>query len=339
MSIRIGAVGGGSWGTVLAALLAGKGMSVTLWCWEPEVAESINNDNENKLFLPGIKLPETLKATNSLEETVEGKDVVLVSTPSQHMRSVLDRISYLFQHGTTVVLASKGIENGTLRLMNQVAEESLPDFLHRNIYVVSGPTFARELAVKTPSAAVVAGYRSEGLPFLQQLFATPYFRTYTSSDVVGVEIGGALKNVIAISVGILEGAGLGRNSQAAIMTRAIAEITRLVTKMGGNPFTVTGLSGVGDMILTCNGDLSRNRMVGMRLGKGEKIDDILAGMTMVAEGVATSKSAYDLAKKMDVAMPIVEAVYRVIHEGANLEETFYALMERSLKDEIYGYGY
>ncbi len=338
MTIKIGAVGSGSWGTVLAQLLAGKGFDVTMWAREPEIEKSVNQNHENTMFLPGIKLPTNLVATNNLEETVKDKDVIVVSTPSQYIRLVLEQMSYMLNHGIFIVLASKGIENGTLKLMNQVAEDSLPDYIHKNIFVLSGPTFARELAMKVPSAAVVASHNADGLAYIQQLFATPFFRTYTSPDVVGVEVGGALKNVIAIAVGILEGAGLGKNSQSAVMTRAIAEMTRLVVALGGNPFTITGLSGLGDMILTCTGDLSRNRQVGIRLGKGEKIKDILSSMTMVAEGVETSKSAYNLSEKVGVSMPIVEAVYRVIHENAEITETFTALMHRSLKGEIYGYG-
>lgn len=338
MSIKVGVIGAGSWGTVLAAMLAEKGNAVTLWAREPETTESINNTKENRVFLPGIKLPENLIATCDLEKAAAGKDVLIMVTPAQHMREILSRISYLIHQGTCVILASKGIENGTLKLMHQVAEESLPDGSHKNIFVISGPTFARELALKMPSAAVVASHNNDGLEFVQQFFNTNYFRVYRSPDIIGVELGGALKNIIAIAVGILEGLNLGHNSQSALMTRAIAEITRLVVKSGGNPFTVTGLSGVGDLMLTCNGDLSRNRSVGIRLSRGEKIEDILKSMPTVAEGVSTSISAYYLSRKLEVAMPIVETVYKVLHEKQSLTESFMALMGRSLKDEIYGYG-
>jgi len=338
MQIKIGIVGGGSWGTAIGRLLAGKGENVTIWAHEKEVVDSINNKQENKLFLPDIKLPENLKATNKIEEAIDGKDVVVMATPSQFMRTVLSEIAYLFQPGCYIVLLSKGIENGTLKLMHQVAEENLPDSLHKNIFVLSGPTFARELSMEMPSAAVIASYNTEGIGFVQQLFATDYFRTYRSTDVLGVELGGTLKNIIAISVGILEGLGLGMNSRAALMTRAIAEISRLAIKMGANPFTITGLSGIGDMILTCTGDLSRNKSVGVRLGRGEKIKDILDSMIMVAEGVTSTVSAYDLSRKIEVSMPIVEAVYQIVHDDKNVKEVFSNLMKRQLKEEFYGYS-
>jgi len=192
--------------------------------------------------------------------------------------------------------------------------------------------------MEMPSAAVIASYNTEGIGFVQQLFATDYFRTYRSTDVLGVELGGTLKNIIAISVGILEGLGLGMNSRAALMTRAIAEISRLAIKMGANPFTITGLSGIGDMILTCTGDLSRNKSVGVRLGRGEKIKDILDSMIMVAEGVTSTVSAYDLSRKIEVSMPIVEAVYQIVHDDKNVKEVFSNLMKRQLKEEFYGYS-
>ena len=338
MSVKIGIINAGSWGTTLAKLLAEKYEDTTIWAREDEVCNSINNGHENKLFLPEISLPQNLKASTNIQEVAIDKDVLLIVTPSQYLRETISEISYLLNPGTHIVLASKGIENGTLKLMNQVLEELLPDNIHKNIFIISGPTFARELAQHSISAAVVASHNTEGMEFIQNLFHTDYFRIYRSADVIGVELGGALKNIIAIAVGILEGIGLGKNSQAALMTRAIAEITRLVTKMGGNPFTVTGLSGMGDLILTCTGNLSRNRQVGIRLGKGEKIKEIINSMKMVAEGVATSNSAYDLARKLEVEMPIVETVYKILYEDLDIKEGLKKLMSRSLKDEIYGYG-
>ncbi len=338
MEIKIAVIGAGSWGTAIASLLAEKGYETTIWAREEEVVKSINEEHENSIFLPEIKLPENLFATNIMEDAVKNKDVVVMAVPSQFTRSVFSDISYFFKHGTSLVMLSKGIENGTLKFMNQVAEESLPDFMHKNIFLLSGPTFARELALKTPSAAVVASHNSDGIDFIQNLFATEYFRTYRSSDVMGVEIGGAMKNVIAIAVGILEGLGLGMNAKAALMTRAIAEISRLGRRLGANPYTMSGLSGVGDMILTCTGALSRNRQVGIKLGEGMKIKEILSNMKMVAEGVTTVLSAHDLARKIDVSMPITEAVYKIIHENGEVEEVFSTLMKRSLKDEFYGFS-
>ena len=222
--------------------------------------------------------------------------------------------------------------------MHQVAIEMLPPALHRNIFVISGPTFARELAQKVPTCAVVAGYDQDSMGTVQSLFNTDYMRIYRSADVTGVELGGALKNIYAIAVGILEGMQLGKNAQAALITRAIAEISRLVIAMGGNPMTISGLSGIGDLVLTCTGSLSRNRQVGIRLGQGEKINDILDSMIMVAEGVPTTASAYDLSKKAGVEMPIVESLYALIYENADIKDSIRNLMSRSLKDELETYG-
>jgi glycerol-3-phosphate dehydrogenase (NAD(P)+) len=338
MSLKVGVISGGSWGTALAALLAGKNFDVRIWAREEEVIKSINSMNENTVFLPGVKLPSNLNASSEIKDAVYSKDVVVVTTPSQYLRKSLTEISYMLSPGAFIVIASKGIENGTLKLMHQIAEEVLPATLHKNIFVISGPTFARELAMKMPTLAVVAGHNSEAMETVQNIFNTEYFRIYRSSDVTGVELGGALKNIIAIAVGILEGFGLGKNTQAALITRAMAEITRLVIQMGGNPLTISGLSGVGDLILTCTGDLSRNRQVGIRLGKGEKIVDIINSMKMVAEGVATTASAYDLSKKMGVDMPITETLYKVLYDDADITESFKLLMSRSLKDELNSMG-
>jgi glycerol-3-phosphate dehydrogenase (NAD(P)+) len=338
MSLKVGVISGGSWGTALASLLAGKNFDVNIWAREKEVINSINLKNENTLFLPDIKLPQNLKACGDIKDAVYSKDIVVFTTPSQYLRKSFAETAYMLSPGTYIVIATKGIENGTLKLMNQIAEEILPSALHKNIFVISGPTFARELAVKMPTLAVVAGYNSQSMETVQNIFNTDYFRIYRSNDVTGVELGGALKNIIAIAVGILEGFGLGKNTQAALITRAIAEITRLVIKMGGNPLTISGLSGVGDLILTCTGDLSRNRQVGIRLGKGESIEEITKSMNMVAEGVATTASAYGLAKKMSVEMPITETLYKVLYENSDIKNSFGSLMYRSLKDELNTFG-
>jgi len=338
MSLKAGVVSAGSWGTALAALLAGKKYDVSIWARENEIIKSINEESENKIFLPGIKLPETLKATEDISQAVHSKDLVVIATPAQHLRESLRQIAFLVSPGTYIVLASKGIEKGTLKTMHQVAEEMLPPVLHRNIFVISGPTFARELAQKVPTCAVVAGHNSDNMGAVQSLFNTDYMRIYRSADVTGVELGGALKNIYAIAVGILEGMELGKNAQAALITRSIAEMSRLVISMGGNPMTISGLSGIGDLVLTCTGNLSRNRQVGIRLGKGEKIDDILKSMIMVAEGVPTTASAYDLSKKSGVEMPVVETLYGLIYENADINSSIKKLMSRSLKDELETYG-
>lgn len=338
MTDKISVISAGSWGTALAAHLSGKNYDVKLWAREKQVVSSIKKNGINEVFLPGIKLPENLVCTNNLEEAVRGSNVVFMVTPAQYARKSMEAVAEFMESETKILLASKGIEKKTLKLMHEIAEEIFPRTRAGSISVLSGPTFAREFALGTPSAAVVAGHNSSDVSFIQELLSSRHFRAYKSTDVIGVELGGALKNIVALAVGMLEGAGQGKNTQAALMTRAIAEITRLVTKMGGNPFTVSGLSGTGDLILTCTGGLSRNRQVGIRLGKGEKISEILESMNMVAEGVETSFSTHELARKNHVEMPIVEAVYRVIHNNTDMETTFRSLMNRSLKNEFYGYG-
>ena len=338
MSLKAGVVSAGSWGTALAALLADKKYDVRIWARENEIVDSINSQHENKLFLPGIELPENLVATEDISQAVHSKDLVVMATPAQFLRESLRQISFLVSPGTYIVLASKGIEKGTLKTMHQVAIEMLPPALHRNVFVISGPTFARELAQKVPTCAVVAGYDQDSMGTVQSLFNTDYMRIYRSADVTGVELGGALKNIYAIAVGILEGMQLGKNAQAALITRAIAEISRLVIALGGNPMTISGLSGIGDLVLTCTGSLSRNRQVGIRLGQGEKINNILDSMIMVAEGVPTTASAYDLSKKAGVEMPIVENLYSLIYGNADIKSSIKNLMSRSLKDELETYG-
>ncbi len=318
-------------------MLAEKHGETMLWCREPEVAEAINRRHENTLFLPDITLHRAVNATTDLAGAAREKEVVVFATPAQHLRTVLADTARLLQQDTALVIAAKGIEKETLKLMHEVVADLVPDAAPHT-FVLSGPTFAREIGMKMPSAVVIAGTNEETLRTLQEFFSLPYFRVYRSTDVVGVEVGGAVKNVIAIGVGIVEGMRLGRNSQAALITRAIAEMTRLAVKLGGSPFTVAGLSGLGDLILTSTGDLSRNRQVGIRIGRGEKLPAIMAEMKMVAEGVHTAVAAHHLARKHEVTMPIVEAVYRILYEDLNLREAIGMLMSRSLKEEIYGYG-
>lgn len=338
MSLKVGVISAGSWGTALGALMAEKDYSVNIWAREKEIVDSINSDHENALFLKGLKLPKKLAAVSDVSNAVNSMDIIILAPPAQYLRPILNDISFMISPGTYIVLASKGIENGTLKMMYQVAEEILPAVLHKNIFVISGPTFAKELVMKMPTCAVIAGHNFDDMGAVQGFFNSPYMRIYRSNDVTGVELGGALKNIFAIAVGVLEGMGLGKNTQAALITRSVAEITRLVITLGGNPLTISGLSGIGDLILTCTGDLSRNRQVGIKLGKGEKISDILGGMLMVAEGVTTTKAAYDLSKKVGVEMPITETLYKVLYENADVVESFKSLMTRSLKDELLSYG-
>lgn len=331
--VRIGVVGAGSWGTTLADLLAKKGHEVTLWAYEPELVTEMNASRTNGLYLPGSVLSPALRATGSLEEAVAGKALVLFVPPSQVVRSLLKTVVPFLDTATIVVSASKGIELDTLATMSQVFEEVLPPVLYRRFAALSGPSFAREVARELPTAVAVAAADPEVARRVQETFATAYFRVYTNSDVPGVELGGAVKNVIALAAGISDGLGFGHNTRAALITRGLAEITRLGLALGARPETFSGLAGMGDLVLTCTGDLSRNRTVGVRLGQGEKLADILAEMRMVAEGVKTTESTRNLARRLGVEMPITEQTYRILYEGKSPRQAVIELMTRNPKGE------
>ncbi len=332
--MHIGIVGAGSWGTALAHLLASKGLSPALWAYETQVCRQIQKEGENRLYLPDIKLSPGIAVSNDLPAVVANKDIVLMVVPSHLMRSVAEKVAPHLSRETIVVTASKGIENETLLTMTEVLTEILSPLPADNIAVLSGPTFAREVAADIPSVVTVASGTPEIGRYLQQVFSAPVFRVYTNYDIIGVELGGALKNVIALAAGINEGLGLGQNTRAALITRGLAEIRRAGIAMGADPHTFSGLAGVGDLILTCTSTLSRNYTVGKKLGQGMRIDEILAEMRMVAEGVKTAKSAYHLSRKLDVEMPICQEAYAVIYEGVSAKDAVFRLMTRSLKDEI-----
>jgi glycerol-3-phosphate dehydrogenase (NAD(P)+) len=333
MKNRIGVIGAGSWGTTLADLLAKKGEDVTLWAYEPELVREMGETGSNSLFLPGIRLSPNLRFTNSLQETIADKETLLFVVPSQVLRGVVKTALPYFSKGATIVSASKGIELGTLQLVSQIYEELLPREIFRNFAALSGPTFAREVAQEMPSAVVAASVDPSVAERIQRIFTTDYFRVYTNRDVVGVELGGAIKNVIAIAAGISDGLGFGHNTRAALITRGLAEMGRLGHAMGAQSSTFAGLAGMGDLVLTCTGDLSRNRTVGMKLGKGMKLSEILAEMRMVAEGVKTTESARNLARRMGVEMPITDKLYQVLYEGKPVREAVIELMTRDLKAE------
>ncbi len=334
MKETVGVIGAGGWGTALANLLAEKGYPVSLWVYEKDLCQGIKNKRENRIYLPGIKLSERLVPTNSLREAVKGKKILVTASPSHVLRRVMKKVVPYLSPGGIIVSASKGIENRTLLTMSQVLQEVLPSQFHSRIAVLSGPSFARELAQRFPTAVVVAAKDQVIAQRIQELFSTPYFRTYTSPDIIGAELGGALKNVIALAAGVCDGLELGFNARAALLTRGLAEITRLGVTMGANPLTFSGLAGAGDLLLTCTGDLSRNRAVGIKLGKGMKIKEILSGMKMVAEGVKTTKSAYELSRKNQVEMPITEQVYYILYKNKPPGEAVKALMSRGLKTEL-----
>ncbi len=332
----VGVLGAGSFGTSLAALLADKGIAVTLWSHGEDSARAIQEEHENKVYLPGIKLPESLQATTDLASVVAGKDLVLSVPPSHVVREVWGRAARHLAAETIVVSASKGIEVESGLVMSQVLEQVLPVANRARLAFLSGPSFAREVAQKMPTAVAIASAHDAIARTVQEALATPYFRAYTNDDVMGVEIGGALKNVVAIACGVSDGLGLGFNTRAAIITRGLAEITRLGIKLGAKPLTFAGLAGMGDLVLTCTGDLSRNRTVGMRLGKGEKLGEILASMRMVAEGVRTTRSAYELAIKLYIDMPLTTQIHAMLYKGQPPRGALASLMGRDLKPELAG---
>jgi glycerol-3-phosphate dehydrogenase (NAD(P)+) len=335
MGIRVGVIGAGAWGTALAHLMAAKGDEVLIWAFEPEVVAQINDQHENRTFLAGAQLPDNLRASGSLAEVLAGRELVLSVVPSHVVRSVMSEAAAHLPQAVPIVSASKGIENQSLMTVSEVLEDVLPMVYHPMLTFLSGPSFAREVVQMQPTAVSIASRFERVAIQVQQLMASPYFRTYTTNDVAGVELGGALKNVIAIAAGAAVGLGLGTNAQAALITRGLAEITRLAVKRGGNPLTLAGLSGMGDLVLTCTGPLSRNRMVGEKLGKGMALADIVRDMKQVAEGVKTAKSTHELARREEIEMPITATVYQMLYEGLPAQEAVVGLMSRSLKREVY----
>jgi glycerol-3-phosphate dehydrogenase (NAD(P)+) len=330
---KIGVIGAGAWGTALALLLADKGLDVSLWMYEGDLAEETGRTRENRVYLPGFTLPSNITVTPSLEEAVRDRPLVLSVVPSHTVRSVSKQLASYLADSATIVSASKGIEIESLLPLSDVLRQTLPSQFHNSLCFLSGPSFAKEVAQKMPTAVALASYDSEAGKRAQQIMSTPYFRVYTNPDVIGVELGGSVKNVIAIAAGVLEGLGFGYNTMAALLTRGLAEMARLGVAMGANPLTFSGLAGMGDLVLTCTGGLSRNRTLGVRLGKGEKLDDIMRGAKTVAEGVRTAKAAVELARKNGIEMPIVEEMYRVLYEGKDPRQATKDLMGRALKGE------
>lgn len=330
--LRAAVIGAGSWGTALAALLAKKGHDVALWSFEEDVVRSVNETRTNP-YLDGVTLPSGLRATHDIAEVTRDAALVISVSPSQFVGSVMSRAAAHLNPDALLVSASKGIELKTMRRMDEVLSEILPPSVMRGFSVLSGPSFAAEVAREAPTLVVVASRSESASRRVQEVFQTGYFRVYTNSDVVGVELAGALKNVIALAAGVTAGLGFGTNTQAALITRGLAEITRLGLAMGAERATFSGLAGMGDLVLTCTGTLSRNRSVGYRLGKGEKLADILRDMTAVAEGVRTAEAAFDLASRHGVEMPITEQVFRIVHEDLSPSEALRTLMKRDPKPE------
>jgi len=326
-------IGAGSWGTALAMVLAPRFARIRLWVYEPELAARMGASRENDVYLPGFQVADHVEVVNDFPTALEDADVVLSVMPSHLVRRLYQEMLPYLHESMLFVSATKGLENGSLLRTSEVIRQVLSTKLRPQVAVISGPTFAREVARFEPTALVVASSNPGVADRVQAAFSGPAFRLYTSQDTIGVEIGGSIKNVVAIGAGVLHGMGLGHNPMAALITRGLAEMTRLAVAMGGQPLTLAGLAGLGDLVLTCNGELSRNRTVGVELARGRKLEEIVGSMKMVAEGIKTTNAAVDLAKRYAVEMPISEQMFQVINFGVSPRDAIQRLMERSLKGE------
>ncbi len=329
---RLAVIGGGAWGTALAIVLAPRFERVRLWVYEDDVAQRLQAERENDAYLPGFQIPENISVSSDLGIAVEDAEVVLSVMPSHHVRSVYAQMLPSLSESMVFVSATKGLEVHTILRMSEIIRLAGTRFPLR-VAALSGPTFAKEVARGEPTALVVASPDDDLNRRIQAAFSGPTFRVYTSQDPIGVEIGGSIKNVIAIGSGVIHGMGFGHNVTAALITRGLAEITRLAVAMGGRAQTLAGLAGLGDLVLTCTGELSRNRMVGIELARGRKLDEIVGSMKMVAEGVKTTDAARELARRFNVEMPITEQMYQMLYHGVSPREAIRRLMERSLKGE------
>ncbi len=333
MSTAVAVVGAGSFGTALADLLGREGHEVTLWTRDPVHRDELRQTGENRRYFPGFPLAPNLTFSSSLEESLTGKKVVLAVVPSHGMAEVMVRGAPFIAAEAVIVSGAKGIEVDSLRTMDEVLNDALPAPLNARLAFLSGPSFAREVMERHPTVVTVASRDPEVASQAQAVFTSPLFRVYTTDDVAGVEVAGAVKNVMAIACGISDGLGFGNNTRAAIITRGLAELTRLGMARGANPLTFAGLAGMGDLVLTCTGDLSRNRQVGLRIGRGETLPQVLADMRQVAEGVRTTRSVRDLSHRIGVEMPIVEQVYAVLYEDKNPTQAVRDLMSRAPRAE------
>jgi glycerol-3-phosphate dehydrogenase (NAD(P)+) len=331
--MKISVLGAGSWGTALAIILNSNGHNVTLWEYKKEYVKGLIKHRENKIFLPGISVPQDITITHSIKEASTDQHMIVIAIPTQFVRSVLLMMKKFSFKNTTFISVAKGIEKDTLVTVNHIIAEEL-DIDASNIAVLSGPSHAEEVSRKIPTAVVAASCSLETAKDVQAAFMTSYFRVYSTTDIIGVELGGALKNVIAIGAGIIDGAKFGDNTKAAIMTRGIAEISRLGIELGAKPITFSGLSGMGDLIVTCMSRHSRNRYVGEQIGMGKKLPEVLKSMKMVAEGVETCKSVHQLAAKHNIDVPIANAVYNILFNEKDPIKVTYELMSRGMKTEL-----
>ncbi|MBI4367409.1 MAG: NAD(P)-dependent glycerol-3-phosphate dehydrogenase [Deltaproteobacteria bacterium] len=333
MTQHIAVIGAGAWGTALAKVLAGKGFAVRIWAYEAEVAEQINATRENPVYLPGIVLPKGLTATPDLADAATGASHLLVVCPSHVLRQTMRQVIGHVARDAILINASKGIEADSGKLISQILEEVAPRHAARTVFL-SGPSFATEVAQERPTAVVLAARDHALATAVQQLFRTPWLMTFCHGDVIGVQVGGAMKNVIAIAAGIVDGLQLGDNTRAALLTRALYEMMKVGRALGGNPLTLVGLAGIGDLILTCTGDRSRNRAVGMALGQGKSVAEVTAGARTVAEGIATAKAVYQLIDRHRLMAPICMAVYRILYEAKPPITALNELLTLDLKDEL-----
>jgi glycerol-3-phosphate dehydrogenase (NAD(P)+) len=331
---NVAVLGAGSWGTALAIVLADNGHNVHLWGRREEQVIEINEEHRNEKYLPGVSLPKRIEASVELKECVEGTDVIVLVTPTKAMRDVLGQLKGFLTSPVTIVHASKGIEPGTYKRISEIIEEEIPSEFLEAVVVLSGPSHAEEVSLRQPTTVTVSSEKIEAAEKVQDLFINQNFRVYTNPDVIGVELGGALKNIIALGAGLSDGLGYGDNAKAALITRGLAEIARLGTHMGANPLTFSGLTGIGDLIVTCTSVHSRNWRAGNMLGKGMALDDVLENMGMVVEGVRTTQAAYELSKREQVEMPITQVLYDVLFNNKGAKQAVDELMQRTRTHEV-----
>ncbi len=331
---QIALLGAGSWGTALAIVLADNGHHVKIWARRNEQVDEINNQHTNEKYLPNIALPETIEASSDMSHVIDGADTIVVVIPTKSMRDVLKQLNEILTKPVSIIHASKGIEPDTLKRISEIIEEEIDSKYLKSIAVLSGPSHAEEVSLRQPTTVTVSSTDKQACERAQDLFINDYFRVYTNPDIIGVELGGALKNIIALGAGISNGLGYGDNSRAALITRGLAEITRLGKKMGANPLTFSGLTGIGDLIVTCTSQHSRNWRAGYAIGKGQKLSEVLENMGMVVEGVRTTLAAYQLSKKYDVDMPITNELYNVLFKDKDPKQAVDDLMTRKRTHEV-----
>lgn len=328
-------IGAGSFGTALALVLETAGNNVLIWAREKEIADQINKTHRNPAYLPDLHLPPSIQACNDLQKCLAGQEIIIFATPSHTLREVATKVKPCLSGDEVLVTVTKGIENESFKTMSQVLIEVMDGLIYEDkIGVLYGPSHAEEVALLKPTTVVASAYSSRTAKLIQETFLTPMFRVYVNNDVIGVEVGGSVKNIMAIAAGIIDGAELGDNSKAALITRGLHEMKRMGLMLGAHSDTFAGLTGMGDLIVTCTSPHSRNRSVGYRIGQGEKLDAIIESMNMVAEGIKTTQSVWDWSVKNNVEMPITHAVYDVLFKGVDPKDALYNLMTRDIKDEI-----